>query len=315
MSIKLMRQKHYNRNQIVLLCCVAFSLAFFSCRSDSSSNKQQLKEAELENFEVDKDLIDDITTAKKIFYSLPSPLETAVIIKNAGAEYNENLLNKIGNADNYITIKSMALNLGVYTTDMSFASLFDQTQTTINYMNASKKLADGLGILDAIDDQTIERLEANINNREAIMDIISETFLSSSSYLKENERASVAAIVLVGGWIEGLYIGTQLVENTEDLQNNEMVARIVEQKLSFDILLKLLEQHKYDEDIQAIALQMKPLREIFTKIKINTSEVTVEPGTETESNTLKSTIEYDISPEVFNELTEEIKTLRSNFIL
>ena len=48
---------------------------------------------------------------------------------------------------NYVTNKSMALNLGIYTCDLSFASLYEQTQLIIDYMNAAKKMADGLGIL------------------------------------------------------------------------------------------------------------------------------------------------------------------------
>jgi len=63
-----------------------------------------------------------------------------MLIKTAGATYNEKLLNPLSNLSNYTTSKSMALNLGIYTTDLSFASLFDQTQTAINYMQAAKKI-------------------------------------------------------------------------------------------------------------------------------------------------------------------------------
>ncbi|NJM15008.1 MAG: hypothetical protein HC896_06165 [Bacteroidales bacterium] len=272
------------------------------------------KEQEIESFNLSEEVLDEIMTAKKIFYSLPSPLETAMIIKTAGAEYNEELLNSVDNVNNYTTNKSMALNLGIYTTDMSYASLFDQTQSTISFMNISKKLADGLGILDAIDDNTIERLEENINNREVIMDIISETFMSSSSYLKENERAPVATIVLVGGWIEGLYIATQLV-GEGGIENNKLVDRVVEQKLSFEILEKLLSQYKYDEDIQSLTAQMQDLRNVLKKVEITHTANKTSKDNETKVTTLKSKISYQITPEVFKELTSVVETLRSNFIL
>ena len=35
---------------------------------------------------VDAETQEQLNTAKRIFYSLPSPLETAMLIKNAGAE-------------------------------------------------------------------------------------------------------------------------------------------------------------------------------------------------------------------------------------
>ncbi len=306
-----MQFKNLYLKSLVLILSVSFGLVVSGCKTEP---KKEKKELELENFEISEDVLDDISTAKKIFYSLPSPLETAVLIKSAGADYDETLLNPMENANNYTTNKSMALNLGIYTTDMSFASLFDQAQTTINYMNSAKKMADGLGILDAIDDNTVQRLEENINNREVIMDIISETFMSSSSYLKENERAAIATVVLVGGWIEGLYIATQLIDDN-NLENNELAQRVYEQKLSFDILQKLLQQHQNDADIQNLQLQLEDLKNIFAQISIKSTEVVPEKNETTNVTTLKSELEITASPETFRELKNNVNTLRSNFIL
>lgn len=295
--------------EIVLL--FLFAIIFFGCKSDNKKTNTDETE-DLEEVEIDQEISDDIKEAKKIFYSLPSPLETAMLIKTAGAEYNEELLNSLDNVDDYTTNKSMALNLGIYTTDLSFASLFDQTQTSINYMSASKKLADGLGILDAIDNTTIERLEENINNRDVIMDIISETFMSSSSFLKENDRASVASIVLIGGWIEGLYIATQLVGD-KPIEDNKLVERIVDQKLSFEIVLKLLEEHKEKEDIKEIINDVNKLKEVFDKIEITSSETETET-TENNVTIIKSNNQIKITREVFDELTKTVESLRTKFI-
>ena len=295
----------------ILIWAVSLLVVSSGC---SSEKKKEVKEANLENFDISKDVLNDISTAKKIFYSLPSPLETAMLIKSAGAEYEERLLNPTENATNYTTNKSIALNLGIYTTDMSFASLFDQTQTTINYMDASKTLADGLGILEAIDEDVMARLEDNINNRDAIMDIISETFLNTSSYLKENDREAIATVVLVGGWIEGLYIATQLVDDA-NIENNRLVDRVIEQKLSFDILEKLLEQSKDDENIQSLSSQLVDIKKAFDKITIVSSEVSPEPNEVTNITTLKSDVELKFTPETFKTLKENVRILRSNFIL
>ncbi len=225
-----------------------FLVAVLLTGCGSDKQKSGSGEITLDATELDGDLLQDINSAKQIFYSLPSPLETAMLLKSAGALYDEELLNPADNTSNYTTNKSMALNLGIYTTDLSFASLYDQTQTSIQYMNAAKQMADGLGILDAIDANTMERLEENINNRDMIMDIISETFMNSSSFLTENERPALASIVLVGGWIEGLHIATNLVGD-DDIEDNKLVERIVDQKLSFNIVLALLEENKDNSDV------------------------------------------------------------------
>ena len=281
------------------------------CGSDKK--KAGSNEFALDESEIDAELLDDINNAKQIFYSLPSPLETALLIKSAGASYNEDLLNPTDNSGRYTTNKSMALNLGIFTTDLSFASLFDQTQTSIRYMNAAKQMADGLGILDAIDNNAIERLEANVNNRDVIMDIISETFMNSSSFLSENERPALASIVLVGGWVEGLYIASNLVGN-ESIENNKLVERIVDQKLSFSIVLQLLDENKDNIDVANIIADITELKVIFDKITITTSKIEAVPDLETNVTVLKSKSSTNLTPELFKELQEKVKMLRTNFV-
>ena len=295
--------------KLTAILIIAVSMA--GCGSEK--RKSGSDELSLSESEISAGILEDVNSAKQIFYSLPSPLETAMLIKNAGASYNEDLLNSVDNTSNYTTNKSMALNLGIYTTDLSFASLFDQTQTSILYMNAAKRMADGLGILDAIDNNTIDMLEENINNRDRIMDIISETFMNSSSFLTENERPALACIVLVGGWVEGLYIASTLVGDA-NIEGNKLVGRIVDQKLSFDIVMHLLEDNKDNIDVAEILTEISDLKSTFDKIIITTTSIQAVPDEETNVTILKSKSTIDITPEVFQELQEKIKMLRSNFI-
>ena len=205
------------------------------------------KKAEQEVIRVDMEdktaILEDIEKAERVFQALPSPLESAMLIKSSGAGFDQKLLNPVSNANNYVTSKSMALNLGIYTCDLSYASLYEQTQLLIDYMEAAKKMADGLGILRAIEQKNIDELEQNINNSEVIMKIVSETFLNSNSYLEENDQPATASMVLLGGWIEGLYLSTKLV-NMNNFDGNKLVSRIIDQKLSIDILLNLLSGSK-----------------------------------------------------------------------
>jgi len=295
------------------LLAILFS-AFFIASCGAGGDKQRESEITLDMTEIDQELFDDIDEAKKIFYSLPSPLETAMLIRSAGAQYDAELLNPVDNARNYTTNKSMALNLGIYTCDLSFASLYDQTQASISYMGAAKKMADGLGILDAIDEKTIEDLEENINNREKIMDIVSETFLNSSAFLKENDRAALSAIVLVGGWMEGLYIATELV-NRGTFEDNRLVNRIVDQKLSLEIVMKLLEENQSNPDVAGLIEEINELKAIFDQIKIETSVIEPIHDQETNVTTLKSKSQSNLTHELFIELSEKVRSLRNTFVL
>lgn len=310
MNMKLLHRK------ALYLSVVIVSIALITgCGSGKDKANDSDDLVTIDSLEIDEQLIQDVKAVKEIFYSLPSPLETAMILKQAGAKYNEELLNSTDNTSRYVTNKRMALNLGIYTTDLSYASLFDQTQATINYMNASKKMAEGLGVLNAIDEYVLERLEANINNREVIMDIISETIMNSSSFLEENDRQAMSTIILVGGWVEGLYIATNLVEDDVDFNNNELIKRIIDQKLTLGTVLSLLNENSDNADVQNVMTDVNELRSIFDKIEITSSKIEPVTNEETNVTTLKSKATISMSPATYNELKKKVKLIRNNYIL
>ena len=293
---------------------VLFFLALaglFGCASDSS--KQDRVEVDAKDIVVDDDVKSGVQTARQIFYSLPSPLETAMILKRSGAEYNPEILNPVENISRYTTSKSMALNLGIYSTNLSYASLFDQTQASIKYMTASKKMAEGLGILNAIDNTVIQRLEENVNNRDVIMEIISETFLNTNSTLEENDRVAIGSIILVGGWLEGLYIATSLVDDISSA-DNELVDRIIDQKLSMTTVIRLLEQHNDNADVRDVLKDIKELNTIYDKIQVSVSQVEVVTDNST-TTTLRSKNVVSVNPAVFNELKDKVIEIRTKYIM
>ncbi len=289
-------------SMLSFLMITALSLFMISCQGDKSNLENQLEDS--------LNINDEFNKAKQVIYGIPSPIETAMLMKRAGAKYNQDYLNPLSNLGNYTTTKSMALNLGVYSADLSFASMFDQSQESIKYLSATKKLADDLGILNAIDKSIITRMENNINNRDSVMEIISETFMNSNSFLKENDRGEIAAIILTGGWLEGLYIGIQIVKNTAS--NKELMERIADQRLSLNTLISLLNEYKNDANVQSILPDMERLKKVFDKIQTSSSkmEVVEKDG----KNIITSTSEVKFTPEVFKELDAVATEIRSNII-
>lgn len=295
----------------VLVAFVLILSLFSGCRG---GNKEVKIEPPATDLKIDNaQTMQDIEQAKKMFQVLPSPLESAMLIKSAGARFEESLLNPVSNVNNYVSTKSMALNLGIYTCDLSFASLYEQTQLIVNYMNAAKKMADGLGILKAIEQSQIDKLEENINNKEVIIDLVSTTFMNSNSYLEENQQPAIAAMVLVGGWIEGLYISTQLVD-MKDFDGNKLVGRIISQKLSIDILFKLLNRSASDPAVTELIGQVEKLRTVFNKINITSSPIKPEFDETSKSTYLKSEVKSDMTPATFKELSATVSDIRATFV-
>jgi hypothetical protein len=303
--------KKYGICSKILIVVLMFTSLLLGCKSGGTKSPKE--DGKVTVPKVNTAVVEDIKQAQKIFNALPSPLESAMLIKSAGARFDGTLLNPVGNVNSYVTNKSMALNLGIYTCDLSFASLYEQTQLIIDYMNAAKKMADGLGILKAIEQSQIDKLEENINNSEVIMEIVSETFMNSNSYLSDNNQAAIAAMVLVGGWFEGLYISTQLID-MKDFNGNKLVGRIIDQKLSIDILINLLESNKGNPAVDDLIVQVKKLKVVFDKIKISTSKIRPEFDKKSNTTVLKSEIKTDMTPEVFKELASTVSEIRKTFV-
>ncbi|PWD98719.1 hypothetical protein DDZ16_14510 [Marinilabilia rubra] len=296
---------------VLLLLGFVISCNMGSQKKDSGESEEEI----IESVPMNDQLVDDFNKSKLIFYSLPSPLETAMLIKKAGATFDPDILNPIGNISRYNTNSKMALNLGIYSADLSYASLFDQSQITIEYMGNARKLADKLGILGAVDEETIKKLEQNMNNREVVMDIISEAYMNSNAYLSENNRAAVSVMVLTGGWIEGLYLATSLTKG--DLQNNKkLVERILYQKLSLVTLLNMMETYRDNAEVAKLINELKGLESVFEKVTIvNTSDVEARTDTNNKVTVIKANSEIEISPSDYISLCEKVEELRSDFIL
>jgi len=218
------------------------------------------------------DLNKEVVSAENVFIYIPSPIQTAELLKQAGAKYNADLLNSPDNASRYTTTAAMALNMGVYGSDLAFAGIFSQNAETIKFMDCTRKMADGLHVMAAFSDDRKLRLENNINNRDSVLNIITDSYWDCDAMLQENEQTHASALMIAGGWIEGLYLACRVAESTN---NNDIRIRIVEQRSSLDKLIILLDKQKHN-DVAPVSAQLKELKVIFDKLPKNTDGGLVE---------------------------------------
>jgi hypothetical protein len=218
------------------------------------------------------DLNKEVVSAENVFIYIPSPIQTAELLKQAGAKYSVDLVNSPENASIYTTTAAMALNMGVYGSDLAFAGIFNQSAETIKYMDCTRKMADGLHVLAAFSDDRKLRLETNINNRDSVLSIITDSYWDCDAMLQDNEQTHASALMIAGGWIEGLYLACRVAESTN---NNDIRIRIVEQRSSLDKLIILLDKQQHN-DVTPISNQLKELKVIFDKLPKNTDGSLIE---------------------------------------
>lgn len=289
---------------------LSICLVITSCKGKTKGDSQK---ATTEAVSADEQTMEQIKTAEKVFNALPTPLEVAQLIKEAGASFDATLLNPVENRSNYTTSKSMALNLGIFVCDLSFASMYDETSLLVNYMEAAEDMATGLGIIDAIDETTIERLEQNINNRDVIMEIVSETFLNSQAYLEDDEQHAVAATIIAGGFIEGLYISTNMVE-MKNFRGNKLVGTIADQKMSVDDMIRLLETYNDNTAIQELLGPIRELKLLFDKIERSTAPTSAQYDKATGVTEITGSAMSEMKPEVFTSIKGKVAEIRNAYV-
>jgi hypothetical protein len=293
-------------HSIISALIIGAALMTTSC-GDSPKGDDAITESEVEQgAEMNSASDETMSTVHEIFYAVPSPMEMASILKKTGAAYDMNLLNDVKKVHDYTTASKQALNLGVYGADLSYASIFNQNQEAIIYLSCTKKLADQLGVTKAFDDNTIARMEANVENRDSLLNIVSETYYILDSYLKENGRDNISAMVIAGGWVEGLYLATTIATQEKD-PNELLFNRVAEQKISLSNLQELVQAYNSDNSLESVIADLNSLEAAFSSIQIvneKPAEVTKSKGETIIGGKTTNTMTEDTLEEIHRVVTE-----------
>lgn len=248
---------------------------------------------------------------RNIFHNIPSPMETAALLRKAGAEYNKGILNDVKNVDNYTAASKQALNLGIYGADLSYASVFSNTQESMLYTSCAQKLAKKLDVTNAFNEEVVSRLEKNRNDRDSLLSIISETYWHVDAYLKENQRDNISALMIAGGWTEGLYIACQV---NKEHGTPELRQRIAEQKLPLTDLIELVETYSPDDAaVAAVLKDLKTLDALFADVIVPSGESTMtqENGVTTIGGTAPQAALTDAQ---LKSITDAVANIRASYI-
>lgn len=280
----------------------------FGCNGNQNSGND-LDLDIIDSGDVPSEHVDKVT---KIFYNVPSPIEMATMMQRAGANYDVELLNPVGNIENYTTIASSALNLGIYGADLSYTRMFDQIQESVNYLSVLRKLSDRLGIPQDEGSFAVGRIEENIDNRDSLLQIISETYATADLYLKENDRGSTAALIILGGWVEALYISTNILDSVSP--NPEIMNRVAEQKLSLNNLIEILNSYGEDESIGKYLPELLDLQQSFEKITITYKSGHVVTDTVNKKTSIQSETAIEVTYDNIREIRRKVEIIRKEMI-
>tara|TARA_B100000683_G_scaffold263570_1_gene292010 strand:- start:10833 stop:11756 length:924 start_codon:yes stop_codon:yes gene_type:complete len=250
-----------------------------------------------------------VTKVDGAMFSIPSPIQLGRVIQKSGAPYNQDILNDPTASEGYIDLASQSLNLGIYGADLGYCALYDKQQESLGFMKSAQKLSDVLGISDAFDVETIKAIQRNLDNKDSLLYLISNSYRKADDYLQTSDRKQIGALVIVGGWIESLHFAGILGKGNKSADVVEMIGM---QKHTINTILdKMLERYIVEPGVEEIYNDLDEIRMVFEKVNIKYEYVAPVTDKEKKTTTLKSKTTVEISDEVFNEIVEKIEVFRT----
>jgi hypothetical protein len=234
------------------------ALSFSFC----TSNGEKIDEGVVEDETTKQAVQETKLNAQNVFNSMPDRKEILKLIDEQKIEYNADLLNDPNSVNKYTIEFTKAANLGIYGSDLTIASSFDQTQESMVFLKCVNMLAGDLGVSNAFDQKMFDRMEANKQNKDSTLEVVTGAFKKADEILKINNRPATSAIILAGSWIEGLYVSCQIAQS---LKSEPVTRSILSQKESLKNLVIMLEASNLEENSRFLLNDLKVLLTNYQK--------------------------------------------------
>ncbi len=247
---------------IFLLAAV---IACFSCRNASNSSKEFIfPEADSvpagEAEKLSAEAIADITK------NITSPVEIANLLQLLEVPFSPEYLASSIDANKQNTAFDRALTLGILGADLGYLNMYEKTGTSIDILSSIRKLAEGLRVGQFFDFETIKRLSLNKSNLDSLLFLSIDSYTQIDTYLRNDNRGQLSSLMIIGVWIEGQYLATQVVKRYPDQMLRD---RIGEQKIILNDLILLASPYcNKDSEYSDLCRDLQKIKEMYRNIRI-----------------------------------------------
>lgn len=248
-----------------------------------------------------------VKVGNKVF-SIPSPVQTVLLIRELKTPYASSLPLPTDSAVRYATKEKQALALGVYGADLAYVAVYKDGQRALKTLKAVEQLSGQLNLSNAFDRDLMQSFQRNVDNLDSLLRLTGKAFRAADMYLKSDQRDEVSIRVLAGGWVEGLYLSLGSVGDQVD---PKVAMRLLEQRHTLDNLVELLGHEQDTDGLQAL---MKDL--VVSYEGINSQYTFVEPTLDVTNKTtyINSTSSAEIAPEALAEIIKKVRAIRAAII-
>jgi hypothetical protein len=289
-------------NTLRLLVLFIFCSLFFACAEPSAEETTETTNTE-----------DSITLASSSaikpdenYYPIPAPDEMFQFIELNKVGYDASKNPEVDLSQLQLE-KEKAIAFGLYSSNLAHVSAYDDVQQAIIYYKAIRQLANDLGIDGAMNKETMDAIQAKLDEPDSLMPIINNSYRDAVSFLEENKRGNIMAVVAASGWLESMHIVLTSVNYANASDN--LKQRIADQKLIFGNLWAFLKKYEEDEMVNEVMTDLLPVRSTLAGFQeVKSGNVNVQK--EGKKLLLGGGTKIAMTEEQFNELATAIHDLR-----
>jgi hypothetical protein len=248
------------------------------------------------------------TVSSAVIHQMPTPNELFVLVRDLAGEGNKRLLNPASQADRYVSLKSRAVNFGIYSTDLVYASSFGLNVEVARYYLATKKLAEALGLSSVFTDAEFVRLESNLTRGDSLEVISNEVYMRAYERLQGEDMGPMLAMVLVGGWVESMHV---MMGHREAMKGDkDILVRVAEQKATLEHLVALTETQSGNADIADLRHRMQAILDIYDQLNVQRK---AHSGKSASGRmVLGDDVSLEMTEDKYKQIEEAIRSLRND---
>ena len=237
----------------------------FSCRNSKSKTAEFVfpQSDSITVSEVEKLSPEAIADISK---NIASPVEIANLLQTLQVPFSQNYLAESIDANRQSTSFDKALKLGILGADLGYLNMYEKTGSSLDVLSSIRKIAEDIKVGQFFDFESIKRLSKNKSNLDSLLFISIDSYNKIDNYLRSNDRGQLSALMIIGVWIEGQYLATQVVNVFPDKMLSD---RIGEQKIILNDLLLLISPYcKHDPEFTSLCKDMQDLKDKYRDIRI-----------------------------------------------
>jgi hypothetical protein len=179
-------------------------------------------------------------------------------------------------------------------------------------MMTIRDMSNKLGIPDSFLTEPIKKIQGDISEADTIMSLMNDAYYKMEDHLRAGGRESTAGLMVMGGWVEAMFIATQLVYNPDN-PDPEVVQKIAEQKYTLTTLLSFLKNYYDDPVVVYYTKKLKYLKNYFDTFDIYFKKGDLE--IDSSKQVLRASgSEMTVSVETLNKIRDYVAKLRTEMV-